>query len=359
MPLPNIRDLTDEQWQILDDLISEPSHRQDGRGRPSKDRRAVLNGILWVLRTGALWADLPERYPSYQACHRRFHHRIWSFLVLPLLLSPLVLAQGKPPEPRPSKAGSDATKASEGMTKDQADALLAELKQIRQLLEKQQLQLVAAMAPKPAAEPAPPEKVQMRVDNGWYAIGRADAPVTLVEFGDYQCPFCKQFHTAAYADLKKNYIDTGKVRFVSRDLPLDFHPFALRAAEATRCAADQGKYWEVRDALLANSAPPSDEIIKKTVENLSLDTASFQACLDSDQHKAEVQKDASEAVALQISGTPTFVLAKSAKDKLDGVRIVGAQPFATFQSAIEDLLTLPAPAPTPLAAPATAEGKRE
>jgi hypothetical protein len=99
-------------------------------------------------------------------------HRIWSMLVLLLLLSPLALAQGKPPEPGPSKAGSVATRASEGMTKDQADALLAELKQIRQLLEKQQLQLVAAMAPKPAAEPAPPEKVQMRVDNGWYAIGR-------------------------------------------------------------------------------------------------------------------------------------------------------------------------------------------
>lgn len=241
-----------------------------------------------------------------------------------------------------------ATKAaaakSDSITKDQADAIVSELKQIRQLLEKQQAQLAAAMAPRPTPAPAPPEKVQMSVGNGWYSIGRADAPVTLVEFGDYQCPFCKQFHTAAYSDLKKNYIDTGKVRFVSRDLPLEFHPFALKAAEATRCAGDQNKYWEMRDALYTNSAPPNDDVIKKAVESLTLDAKGFQACIDSDKYKAEVQKDAAEAAKLQISGTPTFVLAKTTPDKLDGVRIVGAQPFSAFQSAIDGLLKAAPPA---------------
>ena len=72
MPIANVRDLTDTQWDILDDLIPEPTPRKDGGGRPWKDRRAVLNGILWVLRTGAPWADVPDRYPSYQTCHRRF-----------------------------------------------------------------------------------------------------------------------------------------------------------------------------------------------------------------------------------------------------------------------------------------------
>lgn len=240
---------------------------------------------------------------------------------------------------RQASAKSEAAK-SDAITKEQADAIVSELRLIRQLLEKQQVQLAAAIAPKPAPAPAPapPEKVQMSVGSGWYAIGRADAPVTLVEFGDYQCPFCKQFHTAAYAELKKNYIDTGKVRFVSRDLPLEFHPFALKAAEAVRCAGDQNKYWELRDALYADSAPPSDDVIKKAVESLNLDAKGFQACMQSDKYKTEVQKDATEAATLQISGTPTFVLAKSAKDKLDGVRIVGAQPFATFQAAIDGLL---------------------
>ena len=178
----------------------------------------------------------------------------------------------------------------------------------------------------------------MSVGNGWHSIGRADAPVTLVEFADYQCAFCKKFHTDAYAELKKNYIDTGKVRFVSRDLPLEFHPFALKAAEAARCAGDQGKYWELRNALYANSAPPSEDVIKKAVESLALDAKGFQSCLDSDKYKADVQKDAAEAATLQISGTPTFVLAKSSKEKLDGIRIVGAQPFVAFQAAIERFL---------------------
>jgi protein-disulfide isomerase len=230
-----------------------------------------------------------------------------------------------------------AAAQSDAITKEQANAIVSELKQIRQLLEKQQMQLARAVPPTPAA-PAPPEKVQMNVGNGWYAIGRADAPVTLVEFADFQCPFCKKFHTDAYLELKKNYIDTGRVRFVSRDLPLEFHPFALKAAEAARCAGDQQKYWELREALYANAAPPNDEVIGKAVETLSLDKVAFQSCLSSEKYKADVQKDAGEAAKLQISGTPTFVLAKSAKDKLDGVRIVGAQPFSAFQSAIDALL---------------------
>src|SRR5580700_1531786 len=76
--LANTRDLTEAQWKILNILIPEPTPRKDGRGRPWKDRRAVLNGILWVLRTGAPWADLPERYPSYQTCHRRFQQWVRS-----------------------------------------------------------------------------------------------------------------------------------------------------------------------------------------------------------------------------------------------------------------------------------------
>jgi protein-disulfide isomerase len=250
---------------------------------------------------------------------------------------------------KPKAAAKSEGAKSSAITKEQADAIVGELKLIRQLLEKQQAQLAAAMAPRPAAAPAPPEKVQMTVGNGWYSIGHADAPVTLVEFGDIQCPFCKKFHTDAYVELKKIYIDTGKVRFVSRDLPLEFHPFALKAAEAARCAGDQNKYWELRDALYTNSTPPSDDVIKKAVETLALDAKSFQACLASDKYKAEVQNDASDAAKLQISGTPTFVLAKTAPDKLDGVRIVGAQPFATFQSAIDGLLK---PAP-----PAAANGQ--
>jgi protein-disulfide isomerase len=235
-------------------------------------------------------------------------------------------------------ADHEAAAKPDAITKEQADAIVSELKLIRQLLEKQQTQLAAAIAPKPSPAPAPAEKVQMNVGNGWYSIGRADAPVTLVEFGDYQCPFCKKFHTDAYGELKKNYIDAGKVRFVSRDLPLEFHPLALRAAQAARCASDQGKYWELRNALYSDAAPPDDSAIKKAAESVALDLTVFQACLSSDKYKEDVKKDASDAAALQITGTPTFVLAKTSEGKLVGVRIIGAQPFASFQSAIDALL---------------------
>ena len=237
----------------------------------------------------------------------------------------------------PGSAEAQGTRSEPGaINKEQADAIISELKQIRQLLEKQQVQLARLTAPQPAD--APPQRVQMSVAGGWYAVGRADAPVTIVEFADYQCPFCKRFHANTYAELKKNYIDTGKVRFVSRDLPLEFHPFAFKAAEAVRCAGDQGKYWELRDALYSSVAPPNDEVIKKSVEDISLDAASFQACLSGEKYKAEVQKDAADAASLHLSGTPSFVLGKTAGDKLDGVVLIGALPFASFDAAIQKVL---------------------
>src|ERR1700739_3919024 len=178
----------------------------------------------------------------------------------------------------------------------------------------------------------------MNVKSTWRSLGRADAPITLVEFADYECPFCKGFHTGSYAELKKNYIDTGKVRFISRDLPLEFHPTASRAAEAARCAGDQDKYWEVRDALLTNPAAPNDDVIKKAAESLSIEMKGFQACLDSNKYKSEVQEDATEAATLHLMGTPSFVLGRTSQDKLDGIILVGAQPYASFDSAIQQML---------------------
>lgn len=235
------------------------------------------------------------------------------------------------------RAGSVRADKTAGMTRDQGDAVLKELRQIRQLLEKQQAQLARLLASPPSAPP-PPERVQMNVGSGWNALGRADAPVTVVEFADYECPFCKRFHSGTFAELKKKYIDTGKVRWVSRDLPIEIHAHALRAAEAARCAGDQGKYWEMRDALLSDGSPPNDEVIEHSAERLSLDLKVFQSCLDSEKHGGEVQKDAMEAATLHIDGTPTFVVARAARDKLDGVRILGAQALPVFQSAIEPLL---------------------
>lgn len=243
-------------------------------------------------------------------------------------------------QPAKSNAASKTVKAEsvtinmpEGMTRDQADAILNELKAIHQLLQAQP-NARAAAAPAPTSE-----KVQMKMASGWHWMGREDAPVTIVEFTDYQCPFCRKYHTETFAQLKKNYIDTGKVRFVSRDLPLDFHPYAQKAAEAAWCAGEQNKYWELRDTMITNSADLSQDAIIKYAQSNALDIASFRACAEADKYKAEIQKDSADAATLGISATPSFVIGKTAKDAMDGDRVVGAVPASVFESEIQKFLT--------------------
>jgi protein-disulfide isomerase len=233
------------------------------------------------------------------------------------------------------KAESVTINLPEGMTKEQGDAILNELKAIHQLLSTQQN---AASARGASATAPSSDKVQMKMASGWYSIGSEDAPVTIIEFTDYQCPFCRRYHIDTFAELKKNYIETGKVRFISRDLPLDFHPYALKAAEAARCAGDQKKYWELRDRMIANSADLSQPAILKMAESDSLDMASFRTCLEGDKHKAEIEKDTTDAGALGISGTPSFVIGTISKDMLDGDRIVGAVPLSVFDNEIRKFL---------------------
>jgi protein-disulfide isomerase len=214
------------------------------------------------------------------------------------------------------------------------EAILNELRAIRRLLKERE----APVAPPPMVVSPLPTRLRMSVDTDWKALGRAEAPVTVVEFTDYQCPFCKQFHTTTFVDLKRDYIDPGLVRWVNRDLPLEMHPYARRAAEAARCAGDQGKYWEMRDALLSSDAPPSDEVVEQSSERLLLDLPKLKVCIDSGKYRTEVRKDVAAATTLEITHTPTFVIAVSAQNRLEGVVILGAQPYAAFQAAIDTLL---------------------
>jgi protein-disulfide isomerase len=251
------------------------------------------------------------------------------------------------PSSRPAKAEtakSESVKAEsvtinmpEGMTRDQADAILNELKSIHQLLSNPPAtRAVAAAAP---AAPAPTEHVKMSVGTGWYSMGREDAPVTMVEFTDYQCPFCRRFESDSFAKLKKEYIDTGKIRFVSRDLPLEFHPNAPGAAMAARCAGDQHKFWEMRDAMMLDTATDlGPESILKYGQKTSLDMAAFSTCLSDKKYTEAIKKDTADAGALGISGTPSFVIGKTDKQEIAGVRIVGAVPYAVFDSTIKDML---------------------
>ena len=143
------------------------------------------------------------------------------------------------------------------------------------------LHAVATFSAAPKAEDEP-QFVHVTLDAREYSLGRSDAPLTLLEFTDYQCPYCRQFHTNVFGELKKNYIDTGKVRFYSRDLPLDsIHPNASRAAQAARCASDQGQFWKLRDLMGANPDKLDLENLVTEAGTLKMDTKTFRTCVES------------------------------------------------------------------------------
>ena len=172
------------------------------------------------------------------------------------------------------------------------------------------------------------------------ALGRPDAPVTLVEFSDYQCPFCQRFFVATLPALKKDYIDTGKVRYVFRDYPLDqIHPQARKAAEAAHCAGEQGKYWEMHDVLFGNQQTLQPPKLSEHARALGLDGARFDQCLTSGTHAARVSQGLTDGLAAGVQGTPGFVVAKTTPgDAVEGALVVGAQPVEVFRRLIDQLL---------------------
>jgi protein-disulfide isomerase/Spy/CpxP family protein refolding chaperone len=162
---------------------------------------------------------------------------------------------------------------------------------------------------------------------GHPTLGSKNAPVTVVEFADYQCPFCKRSEDAVKA-IHEKYGD--RVRLVFMDFPLNFHPHAMPAASAARCAGGQGKFWEYHDALFADQSKLEPADLKATAKNLGLDTGKFNACFAKGQYDQAIQKDLDEGRKLNVSGTPTFFI--------DGREIVGAQPAENFTSIIDQEL---------------------
>jgi protein-disulfide isomerase len=232
---------------------------------------------------------------------------------------PLVLMLAS--APAAEKAKPDSGK-EQGITREQADQILEELRQIRQLLERQQ-------QPKPQA---PPEPVRAQLDlNGAEMLGSRTAPITVVEFTDYQCPFCQRFHVSVFGEMKRLFIDTGKVRFYSRDLPLDsIHPNAMRAAMGARCAAEQGQFWKLRDIMGSNPGKLEMADLVEDAESLKMDTAAFRTCVESGKYREAVQANVIEALRFGIGGTPSFVIGKSTPAGVDGEVVEGALPLTEF-----------------------------
>lgn len=215
--------------------------------------------------------------------------------------------------------------------------ILEELQRIRALLEK--MQAPAAPAALPAAPSAPQQPVKVSLE-GAYILGKPDAPLTMVEFSDFECPFCRAFHLGAFEQIKREYIDTGKVRYVSRDFPLAFHPSATPAARAARCAGEQGKFWELRRAMLVNNASLGGvDGIATIGAKAGLDEKSLRACISSDRFDAAIGQDQALAQSIGVQGTPTFVIGSSKGSSVEGLLLVGAQPYSVFESRFRSLLT--------------------
>lgn len=173
--------------------------------------------------------------------------------------------------------------------------------------------------------------------------GEKTAPVTLIEFSDYQCPFCRRHAQTVMPELTKNYIDTGKVRFVMREYPItNLHPRAEAAAVAVLCAGDQGQYWGMHDALFANQKANKDEDFKTMANTLGLDSEAFDTCMASGKFDAQIKADIAQGQKLGISGTPSFVVGLTDPKDPDKVHLTkfirGAQPYATFAANIDELL---------------------
>ena len=195
-----------------------------------------------------------------------------------------------------------------------------------------------------ALKKAPPLKTAATVSvKGRPILGQADAPVTIVEFSDYQCPYCKRFATTVFPILKSDYIDTGKVRYVFRDFPLtQIHPQAAKAHEGAHCAGEQDRYWDMHDLLFENQQDLSMPALARYAGQIGLDMDAFDACLASGRHQAAIQQDTQDGAKASVRGTPSFVIGKSGADETVTGRIVrGAQPLATFRQAIETAQTSP------------------
>ena len=240
----------------------------------------------------------------------------------------------------PAMAESEPVSRSELDTvKDDLERLKANLMGVQKELELMRQQVLQRS---PQVMRPPDVTAQVSV-SGNPMLGNPEAPLTVIEFSDYQCPYCRKFVETTLPALKTEYIDTGKIRYIFRDFPLDrLHPQARKAAEAAHCAGDQGKYWQMHDVLFQQQKTLQTEHLKAYARSLDLDLHAFDDCLQQGKYTAEVQKDHEDAVAAGVQGTPSFFLGKTqADDTIQGIFIKGAQPATAFRQVIERLLSEP------------------
>jgi protein-disulfide isomerase len=171
--------------------------------------------------------------------------------------------------------------------------------------------------------------------------GNKNATITLVEFADYQCPFCARFSRETFPQIERDYVATGRVKFVFRNFPLDSHPEAFKAAEAARCAGEQGKFWEMHSRLFDFQDTRYFNDWSHHAQMLALDSTKFMQCLDSETTASKVRNELANGKNAGVKVTPTFFIGftESNVSQIKALRqIVGAKPYAAFKEAFDSLL---------------------
>lgn len=228
-------------------------------------------------------------------------------------------------------------------TKDELNALNAKIDAMQKDLNE-----IKTLLKNTARTPAAPSAVTrfkaqtVNMSDSPYK-GKADAPVTLMEFSDYQCPYCARNYRDVMPSLIKEYVDTGKLKFVMREKPIaSLHRNAIEASMAALCAKDQGKYWEMHNVMFDNQRALNADNLKAYAADLGMNSQDFDQCLDSEKYADQIDDDIVLATSLGISGTPGFILGFTDASNPDNAEmskfIKGAQPLAVFRQAIDELL---------------------
>jgi protein-disulfide isomerase len=198
---------------------------------------------------------------------------------------------------------------------------------------------VGGRAGSQAAPPAPPIPKEPVAFADAPVIGSPTAPVVIVEFSDFECPFCAKFTKEIWPDLKAKYVDTGKVQLAFRHLPLPMHKRAEPAAESAVCAAEQQKFWPVHDQLFLAAGKLEDGDLARYAADAGVEPSRFATCLSA-RATAEVKQDADAAKSLKLGGTPSFLIGRRTQGERVQVAevVVGIRPLADFQRVVEKLL---------------------
>jgi protein-disulfide isomerase len=225
------------------------------------------------------------------------------------------------------------------------DAELAKMRSEMNQLNAQQQQILAALDElkkmmKGPGQPTlqPPQTMGVA---GEPFKGEPAAKVAIIEYADFQCPFCRRFEHEVYPQIRDSYVSTGKLKYFHRDMPLPFHQGAMPAARAAHCASEQGKFWEMHDTLLGDAASLTLADIDERAAKLGLDIPQLDRCISSDRFADIIQRSITEANDMRVSGTPTFIIGTlDPRGELMSVKttVVGASPFEAFKVALDPLI---------------------